>query len=907
MEFLEVIEQNKDKFIRYNTKKLQKFQELIIPNLKKTINMVPFLLCVNHHKLPGYVAGDVPLGIWGYSVSDDTRRHIRGKFPTAKLDMQNSNPFVEMLAVMGSVGTVAYNKKSDFDYWVCVNKHHVTPQQYKKFTEKVEAIQKWVMSEEDVSVHLFINDVESLKHNIFAEDEEEKFGSTVGAVLKDEFLRSSTIIAGKIPFWWVIPKFVRDTDYNDLYERLPEDKKNEFIDLGNLYEVSRNDFLGAAYFQMNKSLDNPFKSIIKIGVLEKYIFGASDAPLLSQKLKTNIQRENFDDSVIDSYLFMFNEVYDYYSSTLNDDDLINILKQNLYLKVDPQISKYKSLDSKKKNISLPYKVAVMRQYIKEWGWDANTVKDLDQFDEWDYTKVKSFWDSVIKFMLVVYQKISKQLPSLIHEKKISETDHMLLTNKMKAYFLTYFKSEPDKIDHYISFKDTPSESILYIEPLSQGIDETGWRLCKRNKTKIKDENNLLRLIIWMTFNQIYNPVFSRLNIQSGYTRVNQNLVTDLLGQTAGIFSGDRMKVKNEYFLNPPFNLLNMVIINFNRENLEKISTIHHLYYTSYGESYLREYKSEEDIARILQIIIIDGLKLRRSYDDYFAVNTPEPFKRLYKRIIGLFKEAYNFFIENNRDVDARFVTQLGEKFILISKEDNDISINLYPNYGKLLSALSFKPRVTMRYNFYNDEGPLVGLGKVYSAYKQHYISVVYEEKSDYIIVYVINENGNLFVYLKNRKISDLTLIMMHDFCKNAIKHVLEKDKFFPVDQSQIKYYSLRTDRSGKNILVEETQSIENQYLAHYQNYYAVSAKVSKYIGQETFYDIQFPDNISSGFLTINDVYCVQDKLRELRVKGFATQGLFRDIVISDLGKDDYKYGTTPFFLEKYKLEFAIDQ
>jgi adenylate cyclase class 1 len=229
------------------------------------------------------VEGDVPAGVWRYAIDDDTRRYIKGRFPTVKTDTARSDPFVEMLAVMGSGGTVAYNKKSDFDYWVCVNRRSVTAEQFANFRKKVDGIQRWVSKEIELPVHLFINDIESVKHNIFAEDDEEAFGTTVGAVLKDEFFRSSIIVAGKIPFWWVVPRFTRDDEYDRLYERLPDTMKEEFVDLGNLYEISREDFLGAALFQIIKSLGNPFKSIIKIGVLEKYIFGKEDSPLLTRR------------------------------------------------------------------------------------------------------------------------------------------------------------------------------------------------------------------------------------------------------------------------------------------------------------------------------------------------------------------------------------------------------------------------------------------------------------------------------------------------------------------------------------------------------------------------------------------------------------------------------------------------
>lgn len=907
MDFLETIDTNRARFRRYNEIKFQRFQQLIPnPAIKRVINSIPFLLGTNDKRLPGYVEGDVPAGVWRYAIDDDTRRYIKGRFPTVKTDTTRRDPFVEMLAVMGSVGTVAYNKKSDFDYWVCVNRRSVTVEQFANFRKKVEGIQRWVSKEIELPVHLFINDIESVKQNIFAEDDEEAFGTTVGAVLKDEFFRSSIIVAGKIPFWWVVPRFTRDDEYDGLYERLPDTMKEEFVDLGNLYEISREDFLGAALFQIIKSLGNPFKSIIKIGVLEKYIFGQGDSPLLSQKIKVSILRENLDNAVVDSYLLMFNEVFDYYSSTLDDRELVDILKRNLYLKVDPQISKYVGIKDKK---NIPYKVAVMSRYVKNWGWDLNLIRDLDNFEEWDFNKVMAFWDVVKRFMLLSYQKIATQLPSLQLEKRISETDFMLLSRKIK----THFAREQDKIDNFITFKDTPSEAILYIEPVSQGIHESEWRLFKRNKsekdtfisTTLRVEKNLLRLLMWMAVNGVYDPVFSRINIQSGYTRVNPTAVTELLNQVTALFAGDGIRIRNQYFLEPAFGLVNAIILNFNRENAESIQTVHHLYYTSWGESYIKEYSSEEEIARVLGLVIRDGVHQRRPFDAYCVVHAPEPFKKLYKRVSTMFKDAYQFIIEGQDGTELRFVARLGDRFVLISRENGRVTAFIYPGLVKLLAALTLKTSHGVRYRFHGEEGALAVLESVYQLFRPSGITVVYEEKEEHLVLYVINEKGDIFTYIKSRALRDAALAAMFDFCRGVEKR-LSGDPHTSIAPGQTRFFHLRVDRMGKLSILDDTKSVEEMYLTAYKSSHALTAIVARRMGDEPFYDIHFPDNVSSGYMTSRELYSAREKTKELRVKGYGTGTLLRDVTCADLSPEEAAAGSGSYFLEKYRIELLMD-
>ncbi len=366
MPLIDFINKKRDNFIQFNEAKFKRFQELFpSTNIQKVINAVPYFLSINIKKIPGFVSGGNSYTIANYKPGEETLKFIKSRFGISEdLSSHENNEKIEMLAVMGSLGTIAYTKKSDFDYWVCVDKSKLSKNSIKKLQEKINELQKWIMNDIKVEVHLFLNDINDIKNSIYAEDEEEAFGSTIGASLKDEFFRSSIIIAGKTPFWWVIPR-IDNNEYEKLYNKLPQSYKDDvFIDLGNINHISQEDYIGAALFQIIKAIESPFKSIIKIGVLEKYLFEPKNSPLLSQKVKSQIHQGKLTINILDSYILMFNEVYNFYSSILNDPDLLLILRQNLYLKIDPQLSKYISMQENK---NLPYKVKVMFQFIKQWG------------------------------------------------------------------------------------------------------------------------------------------------------------------------------------------------------------------------------------------------------------------------------------------------------------------------------------------------------------------------------------------------------------------------------------------------------------------------------------------------------------------------------------------------------------
>jgi len=907
--YQEILQSNREKFIQFNAVKLERFYQLLPnPHIKRVLCTIPYLLCVNNEKLPGFVPGNVPVGVSKPSIDDDTKRFIKGKYPQIKIDAVFEHPFVEMLALMGSVGTIAYNKKSDFDWWVCIRKNSVSNEEYLAFRKKVELIQKWAESEIHLPVHLFINDIDSIKQNIYDEDEDEAFGSAIGALLKDEFFRSSIIIAGKIPFWWVVPQFTRDDEYENMFEKLTDEERNDYVDIGNLYRISKEDFMGAALFQIIKSLGNPFKSILKLGVLEKYLNAGNDEPLISQKVKSNVQRGNITNTVLDSYLMMFCEVYEYYENTLEDKTLLNILRQNLYLKIDPQLSKYTTL---KDSRSISYKVDEMFRYTQEWKWSPEFIRDMDNFDNWDFNKVMKFWDTVQKFMLLAYQKTAAKFPTMNLKNKISDSDFKLLSRKIK----THFSREADKIEQFVSFKDTPSESILYIEPVNQGIREVEWRLFKRNSaetkafvaTTIKADTNLIKLLVWSALNSIYDPKFSRLTVQSGYTRINQNLVLEMLNQLSTFFNDKRIKIRNDYILKPAFTLLNFIILNFNQTKAESIQQFSHIYHSSWGESYIKEYSSAEDLFNILVSIIKDGSNHKKPFDEYCALYAPEPYLKLYKDIIAVFRDAYTALVEKSGEHAVRYIGKLCNNYIIITRHNGEIEAGMYPSLIRLAAAITLKPKKNIRYFVTDNEDTTLSVfSQIIPGLDPNGITIFYEIRGEYIFGYLFNETGNLFIYFKPKQQADQFVSYLFAFAKSAAKKIKEADKFSMLTPDRIKVKSISTDRAGKPVIKDETSSASERYFSKFGPECAYTVTVKKNQNAELIYNISFPDKSETGFIPSKNLSPAAVQLTECQKKHPRVGNFIQDISFGDSSKSMIKESSI-YLLEKYKIEFILDK
>ncbi|PKL36059.1 MAG: hypothetical protein CVV44_17715 [Spirochaetae bacterium HGW-Spirochaetae-1] len=901
MSFIETIEKNRENFLTFNRAKFDRFQQLITNTaIKKVVNAIPLLLCVNDRKIPGFVEGKVPLGIAGYEPDRETIKYLENRFHKTGLSIHNQHPFVEMLAVMGSVGTIAYTKQSDFDYWVCIDRKGVPADVMSNFQRKIDEIQKWTKDEAGIDVHLFPNDISNLRNNIYAEDEDEAFGSTIGATLKDEFYRSSIIIAGKIPFWWVVPR-IGDREYDMLYQQVPAELREEYyIDLGNLYNISKEDFLGSALFQLIKALGNPFKSILKIGILEKYLFGSDQAYLISQKIKSAIHKGDFDNKILDSYVLLFEEVYDYYNATLEDRNLLTILRQNLYLKINPQLSKYAAMQKSK---NLPYKVIVMFSYVKEWNWTAADIKENDNFDNWDYKKIMFFWNMVKKFMLLSYQKIARELPAMNLAQSISESDFMLLSRKIKANFTP----NEDEIDNYVTFKDTPHESILYVEPLNAGITDIEWRLYKRDtsstdkfiSTTLKTERDLVKLMTWTAINQIFNPTFTRLQIQSGYSRINQNLILELLTEISNLFVGGDIYLKNEFYLNRTFNTINMIIINFNRENADALESIYHVFKTSWGQSYIHHYTSEDALIGILETILCDGILLKRPYEKYCAVNTPEPFKKMYKDIDRLFRETYDFIVQSNPPSSLRLVTRIGSHFVVINRDGAVITVTRQPHLIKMLASLTVSPKKAMTLHFQGGDPRIMMMEAIYNKRKKNSISIIYEDKKEHVLMYILDERGNIFSFVKPQADKEQALLHLYEFSKNVIESI-NNEKVISRINVKIEVLKLARSKQGEVSFSNESSFLADLHLMKFRTVKPTVAIIARYNDNQYYYCIKTP-GASTDFTPLKNL---SQKLSGIKTQ-IGGNGLISAIEFNGIRDEDMEMGSAVYFLEKYRLEFVL--
>ena len=133
----------KERFLLLNRERLKRVRDAINPAQRDFFDLLPLLFHTNHPLLPGFVSTTTPIGISEYTPSRATlaaARRVARSFDPRRRAVRTVN--IHSLALMGSSGTVAYSRESDFDIWVC-HRPDLTEAEREELSRKTDGISEW--------------------------------------------------------------------------------------------------------------------------------------------------------------------------------------------------------------------------------------------------------------------------------------------------------------------------------------------------------------------------------------------------------------------------------------------------------------------------------------------------------------------------------------------------------------------------------------------------------------------------------------------------------------------------------------------------------------------------------------------------------------------------------------------
>lgn len=470
------------------------------PAFQQVYSLLPILLHYNHPLMPGYLEGNVPRGVCLYTPDETQRDYLRGLELQYGLQLPET-PSGELpltgLYSMGSTSSVGQSCSSDLDIWVC-HQSWLDNEERQLLQRKCRLLETWTASL-GVEVSFFLIDENRFRLNASGSLGGEDCGSTQHILLLDEFYRTAVRMAGKRILWNMVP--CNEEEHYDEYVMTLYAQgvltPNEWLDLGGLSSLSAEEYFGASLWQLYKSIDSPYKAVMKTLLLEAYSWEYPHTRLLAKDIKQRLHDGEIVSFGLDPYCMMLERVTDYLTE-LNDITRLDLVRRCFYLKVCEKLSRERACAGWRREI--------LGQLVKSWGWDNERLLMLDNRANWKIAQVREAHNELLDAMMQSYRNLIRFARRNNLSVSASPQDIGVLTRKLYAAF----EALPGKVtlvNPQIS-PDLSEPNLTFIYVPHGRTNRSGWYLYNRapnmdsivSHQPLEYNRYLNKLIAWAYFN-----------------------------------------------------------------------------------------------------------------------------------------------------------------------------------------------------------------------------------------------------------------------------------------------------------------------------------------------------------------------------------------------------------------------
>ncbi|HHX8265243.1 TPA: class I adenylate cyclase [Vibrio diabolicus] len=483
-----------------NQQRVDRALALMDSQSQQVFHLIPALLNYNHPVIPGYYDADVPFGVHGLALNsiqqqfiDDIQLAIGQPLKTAE------KPAILGLYTMGSTSSIGQSTSSDLDIWVCISPD-MDCDERELLTNKCLLITDWAQSQ-GVEANFFLMDEERFRSNHSEEMTGDNCGSSQHLLLLDEFYRSAVRIAGQRLLWQIVPPEMEEC-YDEYVSQLCSEGYidcSEWIDFGKLNRIPAEEYFGSNLWQLYKSIDSPYKSVLKAILLEAYSWEYPHTQLLSIDTKRRFFAHEPDLYGMDAYYLMLEKVTRYLER-IQDDTRLDLVRRCFYLKTHEKLSREPDVGS------VAWRREALSDMIAKWDWDASVVAELDDRRNWKVEQVKVVHHALLDALMQSYRNLIQFARRNDITSAISPQDISILARKLYAAF-EVLPGKVTLLNPQIS-PDLHEPDLSFIEVKDGGVNKSGWYLYKQpliahrilGQPYLEHHEYLSKLVSWAFFN-----------------------------------------------------------------------------------------------------------------------------------------------------------------------------------------------------------------------------------------------------------------------------------------------------------------------------------------------------------------------------------------------------------------------
>ena len=916
----------KERFLQVNAGRLDRMLTTLGSQHRLFLESLPLLLHVNHPSLPGYVSGATPCGLSGF-VPD--KNHIRAAQTISRSFAYRKKAVVRdriySIFLMGSTGTVAHSEASDMDIWVCYDPS-VKQSELTELLNKLSGIERWA-DRNGLEVHFFLMDPAAFRKGQRSDLSGEDCGSTQHYLLLDEFYRTSILLSGRAPLWWMIPAS-EEKNYDELADLLTSKRfvgADEYIDFGGISDFPPGEFVGAGLWQLYKGIDAPYKSIIKILLTEVYASEHPKVASLSLIYKQAVYEDKLELDELDPYVMLYRKI-ERYLNERDEPQRLALIRKSFYFKVQEYLS-----HNSRPNYN--WRRQLMQRLTKEWHWEERYLVELDNRRRWSIDKVSEEQQLLVREFNDSYRFLSNFVREHSAEASINQTDLSVLGRKLHAAF----ERKRGKIERLNSgIASAPSElnlSFHFVADQEYGINDhwvvySGYvkRKDAERHESLRKDKNIVQLLTWCYFNHVLDG-YSRLSVEPGSTDMTENELTQLAQSLMAIFPEDEPGPPQSQFEAEPVPMQVAFFINagidpmgaMTQKGIHRISdqsdalsysafhqnlvvSIDQITMNSWGEIVCQQYNGENALLDCL-------VSFTRLIPPDSGINLPKLSVRCHcltrassiaNRVSELFSDIINCYYKGLNPGNLRYILEVENLLYLIQFKRSVPVIRGMRNQEELLLVLrepqqNFSPIVVDRYAL--SKHPLK---VVVQTNEEHKVQVFYQRQGDLAVVVIADELGSMFCTQK--------IFFSEKTVLNPIRHFLENIQQRRASQgvvASVAYYEIQRSANGE-LQAQRKQFTPPEKMNQYHNVKVIARPGS-------FDDIVYTiycDGREFSHLEYGEALfeSVAAHIASLRKQQTLYPFYITDLDLSQISHDGHSQVQTIQYLEhKEKIETAINQ
>ncbi len=617
---------NKKVYLAYNNFRKKIFTELAPRDAQSILYLLPWLLSVNDPAVPGYVPNlEESLAVFGAATDMALLKEepfFKTLFRIRKSGslLKNAAPaaLIQGLYTIGSVGTISQTATSDCDIWICIKKADFNERSQEQLLQKINLIKDWMDANLKMPVYFFLCDLEDIRNSSFGVLGNESSGSAQRNVLKEEFYRTSILICGKIPLWWACYCPGEDVDYQAFAAQYAKDAfcDYDFIDMGELESVDKEEYFGAALWQFNKALTHPLKSLIKMLLLEM-LLGSKAEALLCNRFRSLILNQERDLIFHDPSIFTLRAILEYNRD--NHPEMFEFVKQCCYLRYD--------LKFYSKKITLKEKLA--KEIFQLHPLPREEIYRLNDFKEFPLLEQLQFGNRVFVVLLDIYKMIASCRKDCVNA--LTRRDMTIIGRKLAAYL----ESKNGKVP----VVHKPVNNLNH-NNLTFSHDGRIWHVHATGEAKkaIVDGVDVIYCIAYLVWNGLFQ--YANIRMAPNPTSITLQEIDNLAKRIKDIFGEfDISGVDFDNYLEMEKVTKMLVIINFaNSGQTLEMSDFSVIYGNHWGELFYRRFISVE---RFKKFIAANSRMLLQTERFYYIQRSSLYYEKQIERVKKLVNQIFS--------------------------------------------------------------------------------------------------------------------------------------------------------------------------------------------------------------------------------------------------------------------------